>query len=80
MTRKSRRELEREMQDLAGGTDTNTLDEYGRSGTAGPIVPTDAEIGALLGLDRDPAEAEIHAVLTTDGDPTDVLDRRGVDV
>lgn len=80
MGRKSRRELEREMQDLTGGTDTNTLDEFGRPGTADPgIAPTDAEIDALLALDRDPTEAEIRAVLTTDGDPTEVLDRRGVE-
>jgi hypothetical protein len=79
MGRKSRRELEREMQDLAGGADTNTFDEFGRPGTAGPIVPTDAEIDALLALGRDPTEAEIDAVVTTDGDPTEVLDRRGVD-
>jgi len=81
MGRKSRRELEREMQDLVGGTDTNTLDEFGRSGTADSVIaPTDAEIDALLGLDRDPTEAEIDAVLTTDGDPTEVLDRREVEV
>jgi hypothetical protein len=81
MGRKSRRELEREMQDLAGGTDTSTLDEFGRPGTADSVIlPTDADIDALLTLDRDPTEAETHAVLTTDGDPTEVLDRRGVDV